>query len=94
MAAPTPGPSTSRRPRESTQGDVDIGSFRRLEEIGKGSFATVYKAMHTVSTRSLPFETVTHCFDGVVEASQQRVPLAFSDTFANAAHVFRKEAAT
>lgn len=83
MAAPTPGPSASRRPRESTQGDVDIGSFRRLEEIGKGSFATVYKAMHTVSTRSFSSRIVSHSFDGVMEASQQRVSSAFSDTFTN-----------
>jgi hypothetical protein len=27
-----------------------IGSFRRLEEIGRGSFATVYKAAYTVSS--------------------------------------------
>ncbi|RMZ79139.1 hypothetical protein DV738_g3499, partial [Chaetothyriales sp. CBS 135597] len=31
------------RPRESAQ----IGAFQRQEEIGRGSFATVYKALHT-----------------------------------------------
>ncbi|KAL8709083.1 MAG: hypothetical protein Q9220_006104 [cf. Caloplaca sp. 1 TL-2023] len=47
MAAPTPGPSTSRRPRGPGQGEMSVGSFRRLEEIGKGSFATVYKATYS-----------------------------------------------
>jgi len=28
--------------------DERIGSFQRQEEIGRGSFATVYKALHTV----------------------------------------------
>lgn len=28
-----------------------VGSYRRLEEIGRGSFATVYKASHSVSSR-------------------------------------------
>lgn len=44
-----PGPSTSRRSRELAQADVDIGSFTKKEEIGRGSFATVYKAKHSVS---------------------------------------------
>lgn len=30
-----------------------IGNFRRMEEIGRGSFATVYKAMHVVSRHLL-----------------------------------------
>lgn len=37
--------STPRRSRESEK----IGAFQRQEEIGRGSFATVYKAIHTVS---------------------------------------------
>lgn len=49
MAARQPIPTSSRRPRESTQGEMAIGSFRRLEEIGRGSFATVYKAAYSVS---------------------------------------------
>ena len=28
-----------------------VGSYRRLEEIGRGSFATVYKASKSVSSR-------------------------------------------
>ncbi|ETN38611.1 uncharacterized protein HMPREF1541_06648 [Cyphellophora europaea CBS 101466] len=35
--------STPRRSRESER----IGAFQRQEEIGRGSFATVYKAIHT-----------------------------------------------
>ncbi|KAI9818070.1 MAG: Serine/threonine-protein kinase ulk2 [Pycnora praestabilis] len=46
MAAQPPAPSSSRRSRESGQGDMTIGNFRRMEEIGRGSFATVYKAVH------------------------------------------------
>ena len=49
MAAAAPTPSASRRARDPAQQDVEIGSFRRMEEIGRGSFATVYKATHTVS---------------------------------------------
>ena len=33
---------------------MTVGSFKRLEEIGRGSFATVYKASYSVSN-SLPF---------------------------------------
>lgn len=56
MAARSTIPS-SRRSRESAQGEMAIGSFRRLEEIGRGSFATVYKAAYSVSTlRSMPAE--------------------------------------
>ncbi|MCJ1306478.1 Serine/threonine-protein kinase [Agyrium rufum] len=46
MAAPTQSASSSRRSREPVVGEVDIGHFRRKEEIGRGSFATVYKAVH------------------------------------------------
>ncbi len=48
MASTTPHPSTPRRSRDSDK----IGSFQREGEIGKGSFATVYKAVHTVSSLS------------------------------------------
>ncbi|KAI9834839.1 MAG: Serine/threonine-protein kinase [Sarea resinae] len=43
-ALPLPS-SSSRRSREAVQGEVSIGQFRRLEEIGRGSFATVYKGV-------------------------------------------------
>ncbi|KAL8950008.1 MAG: hypothetical protein Q9222_003932 [Ikaeria aurantiellina] len=47
MTSPASGPSTSKRPRAPGQGELSVGSFRRLEEIGKGSFATVYKATYS-----------------------------------------------
>ena len=47
MATTTPQSSVPRRSKESDK----IGSFQRQEEIGRGSFATVYKAIHTVSRR-------------------------------------------
>ncbi|RVX66065.1 hypothetical protein B0A52_09999 [Exophiala mesophila] len=43
MATTTPQSSVPRRSKESDK----IGSFQRQEEIGRGSFATVYKAIHT-----------------------------------------------
>jgi hypothetical protein len=33
---------------------VIIGDYRRLNEIGKGSFAMVYRGMHVVSTSLHP----------------------------------------
>ncbi|KAL1964614.1 hypothetical protein VTN77DRAFT_6788 [Rasamsonia byssochlamydoides] len=45
MAAPRPPSSTSRRSREGTE--VPIGRYLRLEEIGRGSFATVYQGVHS-----------------------------------------------
>lgn len=47
MASTPTQSSASRRSRDSER----IGSFQRHEEIGRGSFATVYKAIHTVSHR-------------------------------------------
>ncbi|EXJ79019.1 ULK/ULK protein kinase [Capronia epimyces CBS 606.96] len=46
MASTVSQTSTPRRPKESDR----IGSFQRHEEIGRGSFATVYKAIHTGSS--------------------------------------------
>lgn len=47
MASTNPSTQTPRRSRDSEK----VGSsFRKQEEIGRGSFATVYKATHTVST--------------------------------------------
>ncbi|KAI9812814.1 MAG: Serine/threonine-protein kinase [Thelocarpon impressellum] len=52
-ALPPPAPpSSSRRSRESGQMDAVVGQFRIQLEIGKGSFATVYRAIH-VKNRSL-----------------------------------------
>ncbi|KAL9605150.1 MAG: hypothetical protein Q9219_000084 [cf. Caloplaca sp. 3 TL-2023] len=47
MAAVAPGPSTSRPARASAHGEIPLGNFRRLESIGKGSFATVYRGTHS-----------------------------------------------
>ena len=64
MAARQPIPSSSRRSRDAVPGEMAIGSFRRLEEIGRGSFATVYKAAYSVSLDPLdstPSPTITFC---------------------------------
>ncbi|KAL8808332.1 MAG: hypothetical protein Q9182_000152 [Xanthomendoza sp. 2 TL-2023] len=55
MAAPTPGPSGTKR---RGQGEMSVGSFRRLEEIGKGSFATVYKATYSKSPGYVAIKSV------------------------------------
>ncbi|KAI9852175.1 MAG: Serine/threonine-protein kinase [Thelocarpon superellum] len=52
MAALPPPASSSRRSRESGQMDAVVGQFKIQMEIGKGSFATVYRAIH-VKNRSL-----------------------------------------
>lgn len=39
----------SRRSRETAHPRMTIGRYTRLEEIGRGSFATVYQGMHNVS---------------------------------------------
>lgn len=44
-----PSSSTSRRAREGTHDEVPIGRYLRLDEIGRGSFATVYQGIHSVS---------------------------------------------
>ena len=50
MAAPTPAPAagSSRRLRDSNPSDAVVGQFKIQMEIGKGSFATVYRAIHMV----------------------------------------------
>ncbi|KZF24778.1 Serine/threonine-protein kinase atg1 [Xylona heveae TC161] len=45
MASQHPS-ATPRRLPDSSQAEVTIGQFKRLEEIGRGSFATVYKGLH------------------------------------------------
>ncbi|MCJ1465992.1 Serine/threonine-protein kinase [Pseudocyphellaria aurata] len=47
MSARTTVPPSSRRSKEPGHGEMSIGSFRRMDEIGRGSFATVYKAAYT-----------------------------------------------
>ncbi|RAL16055.1 serine/threonine protein kinase ATG1 [Aspergillus homomorphus CBS 101889] len=39
--------SHSRRSRESSRAEMPIGNYTRLDEIGRGSFATVYQGVHT-----------------------------------------------
>jgi serine/threonine-protein kinase ULK/ATG1 len=53
MAAPPPTSVASRKSRESSHQEMTIGSFKRMEEIGRGSFATVYKAVHLVHPSQL-----------------------------------------
>ncbi|KAI9671538.1 MAG: Serine/threonine-protein kinase [Caeruleum heppii] len=50
--ATQPPTTASRRARESSQAETTVGQFRIQMEIGKGSFATVYRAIH-VKNRSL-----------------------------------------
>lgn len=38
----------SRRSREGRPPEMSIGRYTRLDEIGRGSFATVYQGVHTV----------------------------------------------
>ena len=52
MASKAVGSSSSKRTSQAShasQGTMTVGSFKRLEEIGRGSFATVYKASYSVS---------------------------------------------
>lgn len=56
MSAQRSSVAAGRRTREGGQGsEVPIGRYLRLDEIGRGSFATVYQGIHSVSTH-LPLE--------------------------------------
>ncbi|KAF7514038.1 hypothetical protein GJ744_004363 [Endocarpon pusillum] len=46
MAAALVQPNTSARSRDGTKPGSSVGVFNKMEEIGRGSFATVYKATH------------------------------------------------
>lgn len=48
MAAPLLPPMSRRSSSQSNE--VHIGPYKRLESIGKGSFAVVYKAVHPVGS--------------------------------------------
>lgn len=43
----------SRRPRDASGTQMPVGRYTRLDEIGRGSFATVYQGVHTVSALAL-----------------------------------------
>ena len=51
MAAPQSTSGSNRR--SSSTNDYFVGRYRRLESIGKGSFAVVYKGVHPVSPLAL-----------------------------------------
>ncbi|KAI9739640.1 MAG: Serine/threonine-protein kinase ulk2 [Cirrosporium novae-zelandiae] len=50
--------ASSRRSRESGQSQVMIGDFIRLDDIGRGSFATVYKGVHARSRNLVAIKSV------------------------------------
>ncbi|CAD6583785.1 MAG: Serine/threonine-protein kinase [Alectoria sarmentosa] len=58
MAAKQPSPSTSRRTRDPTHQEMVVGKYRRLEEIGRGSFATVYKATSSLTPGYVAIKSV------------------------------------
>lgn len=59
-----------RRPRDASGSQLPIGRYTRLDEIGRGSFATVYQGVHTVS--SLPFQLPCVCHTDVPDPYQQK----------------------
>ncbi|KAF3398998.1 Serine/threonine-protein kinase atg1 [Talaromyces pinophilus] len=46
MASAQPVPSSTRRNRDASHAEVPIGRYIRLDQIGRGSFATVYQGVH------------------------------------------------
>ncbi|KAJ5544290.1 hypothetical protein N7513_007101 [Penicillium frequentans] len=48
----------TRKPRESTRPEMSIGRYTRLDEIGRGSFATVYQGVHTKSRTFVAIKSV------------------------------------
>ncbi|BDD64040.1 Serine/threonine-protein kinase ulk2 [Monascus purpureus] len=48
----------SRRPQDASRADVAIGRYTRLDEIGRGSFATVYLGLHTKSRTYVAIKSV------------------------------------
>lgn len=50
--------SHSRRPREASGSQMPVGRYTRLDEIGRGSFATVYQGVHTKSRTYVAIKSV------------------------------------
>ncbi|OQE74312.1 hypothetical protein PENNAL_c0080G10416 [Penicillium nalgiovense] len=48
----------SRRSREAPRPEMSIGRYTRLDEIGRGSFATVYQGVHTKSKTYVAIKSV------------------------------------
>ncbi|KAJ5579772.1 uncharacterized protein N7459_005757 [Penicillium hispanicum] len=48
----------SRRSRESSRPELAVGRYTRLNEIGRGSFATVYQGVHTKSRTYVAIKSV------------------------------------
>lgn len=64
MATPTNNfrprkPAPTQSPSSSSMSDNIIGQFRRMDHIGKGSFAEVYRGIHIVCS---PASTFIPCF--------------------------------
>ncbi|GMG11183.1 unnamed protein product [Aspergillus oryzae] len=50
--------SHHRRSRETSHAEMPIGRYTRLDEIGRGSFATVYQGVHTKSRTYVAIKSV------------------------------------
>ncbi|RAH85527.1 serine/threonine-protein kinase [Aspergillus japonicus CBS 114.51] len=50
--------SHSRRTRDSSHAEMPIGRYTRLDEIGRGSFATVYQGVHTKTRTFVAIKSV------------------------------------
>ncbi|KAJ5895098.1 hypothetical protein N7495_006789 [Penicillium taxi] len=48
----------TRRPKEPPRSEMSIGRYTRLDEIGRGSFATVYQGVHTKSRAFVAIKSV------------------------------------
>ena len=58
MAAVAPSTSSRGRTRDPERRELIIGNFTRLNQIGQGSFAIVYKAKHVVSQPVQPHDAL------------------------------------
>ena len=66
MAAPDAQSASPRRSRDSST----IGTFTKIEEIGRGSFATVYKAVHNVNLVLFPLSGLENMRCSTANTSQ------------------------